>query len=52
MGHKPPYSKWYFEGQQAAKENKSTTECPYKEGSYGHSEWNRGYNEFTTTMEE
>lgn len=51
MIHSLPHSQWYDEGKLAAQQNKDKSECPYKQGSYGYAEWNRGYNEFLLTME-
>ena len=42
---KLPSSVWYHEGILARKLGKDASTCPYKEGTYGWSQWMRGYNE-------
>jgi len=45
---KRPHTIWYDEGKLARKLGKTMKECPYKEGTYGYSEWSRGFNEEIT----
>jgi hypothetical protein len=40
-----PHTVWYDQGRLAQKLGKDISDCPYKEGTYGWSEWIRGYND-------